>query len=186
LLVRIQRDEPAAWERFVDLYGPLIFVWCRRHGLQAADAADIAQDVMTSVAGSIHSFQPTKPSGTLRAWLWKIARNKLNDYHRRRPRSPGAPGGTSFMRHLGQLPEDWSDDSSPENRGETAQLIRRCLELIRHDFQPVTWEAFWRATILEHDTASIAQELGISANAVRQYKSRVLRRLRRELGDQLE
>jgi RNA polymerase sigma-70 factor (ECF subfamily) len=35
-----------AWSEFVRLYTPLVFAHCRRHGLQEADAADVAQEVM--------------------------------------------------------------------------------------------------------------------------------------------
>ena len=33
LLQRVQARQPAAWERLVDLYAPLVLHWCRRAGL---------------------------------------------------------------------------------------------------------------------------------------------------------
>src|SRR5260370_707052 len=41
LLARVQADEPQAWERLVDLYAPLVHLWCRRWRLQEPDVADV-------------------------------------------------------------------------------------------------------------------------------------------------
>ena len=38
LLVRLKSENPEAWRRLADLYGPVVYEWCRRAGLQAADA----------------------------------------------------------------------------------------------------------------------------------------------------
>ena len=63
--------------------------------------------------------------------------------------------------------------------------MHRALEQIRGEFTTSTWELFWRATVLGHPTDLIASESGVSAAAVRQAKSRILRRLRKQLGDQV-
>ena len=53
LLVRLRDPgDGIAWNRFVDLYTPLIYGFFRRHGLQDADAADLSQDVLARVAGA--------------------------------------------------------------------------------------------------------------------------------------
>ena len=60
-------------------------------------------------------------------------------------------------------------------------LVRRLAQLMRAEFEPKTWEACWRIITEERSAADIGRELGISANAVRVAKCRVLRRLRQEL-----
>jgi RNA polymerase sigma-70 factor (ECF subfamily) len=62
-------------------------------------------------------------------------------------------------------------------------LRLRALELIRAEFEPKTLTAFWRVTVDGEATADVARDLGITPSAVRLAKSRVLRRLREELGD---
>ena len=56
---------------------------------------------------------------------------------------------------------------------------------MRQQFEARTWTAFWRVTVQNHSAAEVAANLGITANAVRQAKSRVLRRLKEELGELL-
>jgi RNA polymerase sigma-70 factor (ECF subfamily) len=54
------------------------------------------------------------------------------------------------------------------------------LEFIRSEFEPRTWQMFWRSVVDGVATATVGAELGVSAAAVRQARSRVLRRLREE------
>ncbi|MBY0526971.1 MAG: hypothetical protein K2R98_26495 [Gemmataceae bacterium] len=50
LLDRLRvRENRAAWDRFVDLYTPLLFHWARACGLQEGDAADLVQDVFLAL-----------------------------------------------------------------------------------------------------------------------------------------
>lgn len=62
-------------------------------------------------------------------------------------------------------------------------VVARALKQIQSDFQASTWLAFWRVVIDGQSTAVVAEEMGLTAAAVRQAKSRVLRRLRQQLGD---
>ena len=57
------------------------------------------------------------------------------------------------------------------------------MNLVRHEFEERTWKAFWQVTVEDRSPAEVAAAMGISANAVRQAKSRVLRRLKEEMGE---
>ena len=76
-----------------------------------------------------------------------------------------------------------NEDSDEQDEIETAALIHRTLRSIRDDFEPASWTAFWRTVVEGKRPVDVASELGLSANAVRQCKRRVLRRLREELGE---
>jgi RNA polymerase sigma-70 factor (ECF subfamily) len=65
-------------------------------------------------------------------------------------------------------------------------LITHVLDLIRPEFAERTWQAFWRTAIEGGSAPEVAAELSMSAGAVRVAKSRVLQRLREELGDLIE
>jgi RNA polymerase sigma-70 factor (ECF subfamily) len=54
---------------------------------------------------------------------------------------------------------------------------------LRSEFEEHTWRAFWRVAVDGQPAPEVAAELGMKPNAVRTAKSRVLRRLREELGD---
>ena len=170
-----------------DLYGPLVFYWCRRSHLQQADAADVVQNVFAAVASSIDRYQ-SQANGNFRGWLWTITRNKINDHFRAILRDGEAVGGTDAQAHLAQVPDanaayQPSESGDDQDREEFSALLHRGLEQVKAEFEERTWRAFWRAAVEGDSTADIAAEMGITAGAVRQAKSRVLRRLRDEWGE---
>jgi len=175
--------DPAAWERMVALYAPLVLYWCRQWGLGEDDALDVFQDVFHSIAIHLATFRQDSSRGTFRGWLRTITRNKVNDAFRRRRREPHGVGGSEAQAQLTQLPQPIpleEDDSA--DRG-VAALMHRALELIRCEFETRTWQAFWLTSVEGRATNDVADELGMSPGAVRVAKSRVLHRLRAELGD---
>jgi RNA polymerase sigma-70 factor (ECF subfamily) len=65
-------------------------------------------------------------------------------------------------------------------------LYRRALELVRAEFEPRTWDMFWQTVAEDRDAAAVAEQFGVSEAAVRKAKSRVLRRVKEEVGDAAE
>src|SRR5262245_30559881 len=180
LLARVQADEPAAWERFVELYAPLVHHWCRRAELGAETTADVFQEVFQAVAQHIAGFRRDRPGDTLRGWLRIVTANKIRDHYRRYADEPAAQGGNTARLLL----QDVADPVATEDEEETGVMrasVRRALEWIRGDFEPATWQAFWKTQVQEESPADVAQELGMTPAAVRKAKYRVLQRLREEL-----
>jgi RNA polymerase sigma-70 factor (ECF subfamily) len=184
LMQQVKARDPRSWQRLVNLYGPLIYSWSRRSGLQASDAADIVQEVFRAVATHIGGFERTK-GGSFRAWLATITRNKIHDHWRRRANAPAAAGGSEAQGRLLQLPAEESGDSA-DGSGDMGGLLRVALELIRSEFEERSWQAFWRVTVEGRLPSEVAAELAMSLNGVYVAKSRILRRLREEFGDLID
>ena len=183
LIARIAEKDPAAWQMLVDLYGPLILYWIRRQGLSEHDAADVLQDVFAGVATSIPRFQRSQ-QGSFRAWLWVITRNHLARFFRSRAASVQAAGGTQAWLNLANLAEALSDDPDEHTaRPVLNELYQRGLQLVRSEFEDRSWQIFWLTVVDQVATADVAVQFGITANGVRQIKSRILRRLREVLGE---
>jgi RNA polymerase sigma-70 factor (ECF subfamily) len=186
LLQRVKARRPEAWERLVDLYGPVVYRWCRQSGVRLEDAADLVQEVFSSVARHVGEFRREGPGDSFGAWLGTITRNKVRDYYRRCQGRPAARGGTDAQQQFLQIPEP-PDFSQPSHQaGSDGLLSRRALELVRAEFENRTWEAFWRTAVDGQAPADVAEDLGMSLHAVYKAKSRVLRRLRQELNGLLE
>ena len=103
LLERVKARRPEAWQRLVELYGPLVYRWCRQSGVGTEDAADVVQEVFGAVAGHVADFRRRRPGDSFGAWLGTIARNKIRDFYRRRRAE--AAGGTDAQELLAQIPE---------------------------------------------------------------------------------
>lgn len=186
LLQRLHDDEEAAWERLVSLYAPLVYYWCRKFDLPDQDLADIVQDVFQSVSAKIHQFHKEKPSDTFRGWLRTISRNKVYDYYRRRGNEPKAVGGTDAQTRFTQVEDIDFDNHESEEQAASNALFHRALDLIKADFKPTTWEAFWRVVVDGKTPKEVGEELSMQPGNVRVAKSRVLQRLRQELGDLID
>jgi RNA polymerase sigma-70 factor (ECF subfamily) len=181
LLARARNLDREAWFRLVSLYSPLVYDWCRHQGLQSADAADVVQEVFRTVWQNIAEFRRDRPEDSFRGWLWKITRSRICDQYRAQASLPRAIGGSSaHVRWLEVAEQD--PGAVPESAGNGGPL-QHALEYVRAEFRDGTWEAFCRAVMTRQPTAEIAADLGISVNAVRKAKSRVLRRLREEFDD---
>lgn len=173
-------DEPAAWERFVDLYSPLLFCWARRLGLHAADAADLVQEVFAVLVEKLPEFRYDR-SQSFRAWLRTVLMNKWRNRHRR-PAEASLEALAPGLSGLALPAEQEAFDDAEYRR----LVTRRAVELMQTDFEPETWRAFWEVTVNGRAAAEVAGELGLSVNAIYLAKGRVLRRLRQELDGLLD
>lgn len=184
LVERLQAREPRAWERLVDLYGPTIYRWCRQSGVRPEDAQEVCQEVFCAVAQHVGRFRRERPGDSFRGWLRAIARNKLNDHFRRLGRQPGPQGGSAAQDRLMEIAESETESllGGDDGQAET-ELRHRALELVRAEFEPRTFEAFWQVAVRRRAPAEAAKELGLSVAAVYQAKYRVLKRIRRELDE---
>ena len=166
------------WRRFVNLYTPLLFFWARRAGLDQEDAEDLVQDVFVVLLRRLPEFR-YDPGRSFRNWLRTITLNKWRDLQRRAAHAPV----TSQLPVAGVAAPEPEDLSESEYR---QQLVGRAMELIQPDFQPATWRAFLETAVTGRAPAEVAEELGLSRNAVYVARCRVLERLRAELDGLLE
>src|SRR5687768_354755 len=82
LLDRLRRNGCRSdWERFVDLYSPLLEHWARRLA-PSGEAADLVQDVLLRVMLQLPSFTGEGDRSFL-AWLREVMLNRWRDLCRR-------------------------------------------------------------------------------------------------------
>jgi RNA polymerase sigma-70 factor (ECF subfamily) len=188
LLALAQDDNSAAWVRLVNLYAPLVATWCRRWRVPDQDILDVLQETFAAVASNLNRFHKHQPHDTFRGWLRTIAYSKTIDYYRRRADRPAAAGGTEATARLAQVadPQPIADFCDPADDLALSEVLQRALASIRGEFQEKTWKAFWGVTIEGRAAPDVAAELDMRAGAVRVAKSRVLKRLRTELGDRVD
>lgn len=179
LLIRL-RDlrDGEAWQTFVGTYAPLIYRYCRQRGVQDADAADVAQEVLAQVARSIRKFEYQPERGRFRDWLGTVTRHKLARYLKHKASGIAAKGGASV--------EIFESTAAPAADSEwTAEfnthVLRTALDRVRPRFEAPTWKAFELVWIENRAARDVARELKQPIDFVYVAKSRVLKRLREEV-----
>lgn len=169
------------WRQYVDRYRPVLLEYGRRLGLTADDAEDAAQQTLVAFLEGFRAGRYDPQKGRLRQWLFGIAAHTIRQA-RARPRAVQVADttGTGFF---AQLPDEATMAVLWDEEWRTA-LLAHCLQVVRGEVAPQTYEAFDRFACRDEPAAAVAQALGITENAVYGSKRRVLDRLR-ELTAQL-
>jgi RNA polymerase sigma-70 factor (ECF subfamily) len=177
LLVRLRDPRDGqAWELFVRIYAPLIYGLARRHGLQDADAADLTQEVLRTVARALPDFEYDPARGRFQNWLYAVVRTRLSNFlQARRARPDQGRGDTVALEEIesnaGLAVEWWEQEYR-------RQLFARAVDRVRPAVEPRTWEAFQRTAVDGLPALHVARDLGMSVAAVYMARCRVLARLR--------
>jgi len=130
LLRRVRSNNEDGWRRRVGLYEPLVVRWCRRMGLEEANAADVSQEVFQAVLKQIGQFRRERPGDSFRGWLYGITRNKVRDIWQKQADSPAAIGGSTVQQWFQQTP-DYYDADSKYAPQEFQEVLRRAMDLVQ-------------------------------------------------------
>lgn len=164
------------WQGYVERYRPVLLGWFRRVGVPEADAEDLCQDTLAAFAQAYRAGSYDRQAGRLRAWLFGFARNHLRGRHRRRQRAgAGQQPATGFLDGVEDEARDLEQAWEQEWRDA---VLRRCLELVRAEVTPATFDAFVLFARDGLPAREVARRVGMTENAVFGCKRRVLQRLR--------
>jgi RNA polymerase sigma-70 factor (ECF subfamily) len=131
-------QDQASWQEFFETYWHLIYGVAIKRGLTKAEAQDVVQETMISVAKHMPAFKYDPGLGSFKAWLLNMTRWRIADQLRNRP-------------PLGAQPAAQQDTSLGHDAIDAAQQVAPELDRI--------WEAEWEANLLEVATAKARRRL---------------------------
>ncbi len=204
LLARVATtgDEPAC-TAFVERYTPLVRTVAFSAGLSAEDCDDVVQEVMIGAIDALRSHRYDREIGRFKSWLKGVVYHKVLDARSAHARQ--AAGGKQTLEHLGRgspparsilraktALADMADPApTPDAHFEAtfeAEWQKAAMEValdeIRHEIDPLTYQAFDLYARKNRPPREIARLLGISRNSVYLAKSRIVARLREKLNDE--
>jgi RNA polymerase sigma-70 factor (ECF subfamily) len=186
LIRSVQAHDSEGWRQLVRVYNSLVRYWIHcRVRLREDEVEDLLQDVFLTLARTIVAFQSDGNPASFRRWLRSVTNSRLNDFFRRSRKNVAAAVGGSAIQD--QLCNQRAPDADEGNAAEERWLLlQHALERARLDFETRTFEAAHRVLVEERSVADVAVEMGLTAKAVRVYKSRLLRRLREILDETRE
>ena len=185
LLVRLRRTptDEGAWQEFCRRYGRQILLWCRQWHLQEADAQDVAQTVLLTLAERMRHFD-YDPAGSFRGWLRTVTLNAWRKLAAGKHRA-GAGSGDSVVDRLLQTVAARDDLGAKLEEEFDRELLEQATLRVRLRVEPHTWDAFRLVALEGQSGAEAAARLGMKVAAVFVAKGRVQKMLREEI-DQLE
>jgi RNA polymerase sigma-70 factor (ECF subfamily) len=181
LLVRIQDpNDTVAWREFFDLYAAVVYGFARKRGLQDADAADLMQEVLRSVANHAGRLNYDRNKGTFRGWLYSVTRNKIFNFLDKRRHQVQGSGDSSAHHRLEEYAGAPVDEEAWDREYER-KTFAWAVERVKYEFHDGTWQAFWLTSVEGMSAKDVAARLTMSPGAVYVAKSRVIARLREEI-----
>jgi len=171
--------DPAAWARFVIVYGPHIIRWCRSYGLQPSDADDVAQEVLLQLSRQMHQFR-LDPSKRFRGWLRKVVHGAW--YAWSTNRRPWDEGTGDDLVHERLAAEAARDDLLTRIDAQfDRELFEIASESIRRRVEARSWEAFRLLAIEGIPGQEVADQLAIGVHAAINARYRIQKMIREEI-----
>lgn len=177
LLVRLRTPgDSAAWAEFAARYGPAVYGFGRRRGLQEADAVDLSQEVFRKLIGGLGRLDYDPARGRFRSWLFTVVSRELAKFQAKQRRQPAASA------ELDDLPAQPNDEAAWED-AVRRRLFEEGLAAVRNAVSEQTYRAFTLTAVDGLDGDAAATQLGVSRAAVYLARARVLARLRAYVAD---
>lgn len=177
--LRANAGDQEAWGAFVDRYGVKVYAWCRRWGLQEADARDVTQNVMLELARQMSGFE-YRSGGSFRSWLKTIAYRAWCDFLSARKRLPTVDGKEGVLEQL-QAPAAGDDLLRRLEEECERELFEAAMLRVRPRVQPHTWQAFVLTAIEGKSGAEVAAQLNLKVGTVWVARSKVQKMLQQEV-----
>jgi RNA polymerase sigma-70 factor (ECF subfamily) len=187
LLSRLQNwNDQESWKIFFDTYWRLIYSIALKSGLTEAEAQDVVQETIISVAKDIHKFKRDRTLGSFNGWLRNLTRWRIADQLRKRP---------GLRQHeelsFGEDAEPWTLAEIPDpaegalsdmwEQEWRSNLFEAALERVKRKVKEEHFQIFDLNVIREWPVLQVAQTLNISVGKVYLIKFRLTALIRKEI-----
>ena len=179
-------NDRARWQQFFDSYWKLIHGTARKAGLSDAEAQEVVQETLITVAKKIDSLKYDPAIGSFKGWLLHITRWRIADQFRKRKpddarkssRDDDAARTATIERVADpgglELDEIW-DEEWRKNRFQAATAR------VKRKVDPKQYQIFDCYVLKEWPAQKVAAELGVSVAQVYLAKHRIAALLKKEL-----
>lgn len=169
-LARVRRRDPAAMERFFDLYYDRLFGHVARLVQDTHLAEDLTHEVFLHLNKVLDRLDPERdPSG----WVFTVATNVVRDHWRSRSHKSTQRNTELTDDHHEVLADGGEHAEDQMSRAQDQLLVQRALA----DLSEADREVILLRDFEQLDSATVGEILGIKSDAVRQRHSRAVGRL---------
>ena len=175
-------EDQRNWQDFFETYWRLIYGVARKSGLSDAEAQDVVQETVLTVAKNITKYERT--AGSFKSWLLHTTRWRIADQFRKRspadrPRifptiasAPPPPSTASPMASIYKAAwnEEWQSN-----------VLAAALERVKRKVDAKHYQIFDCAVIKQWPPAKVAAELQVSSAQVYLVKHRISALVKKEV-----
>ena len=167
LILRLRDwDDQASWNDFFETYWKLIYSVALKAGLNDAEAQDVVQETIISVARYIPGYRYDPALGSFKSWLMRITRTRIADHFRKRRFEKGGkrfpreqamdPGQMEAYADLGDF-----DLEAAWNEEWERHILANALAKVRESVNPVQYQMFYLHVCKGLPAREVAASLGV-------------------------
>jgi RNA polymerase sigma factor (sigma-70 family) len=174
--------DQTSWNRFYEIYHDLIFSVARRAGLNEAEAREVVQDTLISVAKKMPEFTYDPAKDSFKGWLLTVVRWRIRDQLAKRSdnahKQSGREQEPQEQDTRTETVERVADPAKPALEGIwdeewESQLLQTALARIKRQVQPQHYQIYHLHVVLGQSLREVGRSLGVNAAQVYLAKHRV-------------
>lgn len=187
-----------SWQDFFNTYWRLIYNVAIKSGLSEAEAQDVVQETVLTVAKKIGDFKSHPALGSFKGWLLTITRRRIADQFEKRGKASIQPSAASSVApdqpKRGLESDDTNRTSTVERVPDPASLVlddcweeqwqqhvlNAAIERVKNRVSPKQFQMFELYVLREWPVGKVAKTLGTNSGQVYLAKHRIASLLKRE------
>ena len=179
-------NDQDSWKDFFDTYWKLIYRTALKYGLTDAEAQDVVQETIISVAKAMPNFTYDDTSGSFKKWLLQLTGWRITDQLRKRqprdesekPRFDETTGTTALERISD--PGALNLEALWDTEWET-NMLEAALERVKRRVDPKQYQIFDFYVVQRWPVSKVASTLRVRAGSVYLAKHRISGLIKREI-----
>jgi RNA polymerase sigma-70 factor (ECF subfamily) len=176
--------DASSWQQFFDTYWRLIYGVAIKSGLNEAEAQDVVQETMISVAKHIPTFKYDRAIGSFKVWLLNMTRWRINDQFRKRRSGVTLPvlDEASETQWMDKFIDPASANLDRLWDGEWEKnLLDAALMRVKRNLEPEKYQIFDFYVNKDWPPEKVAKTFSISVNQVYIAKHRIMELIKHEV-----
>ena len=179
-------EDQSSWQEFFDTYWKLIYGVARKAGLTDAEAQDVVQETLVSVAKHMPTFNYDPALGSFKAWLLNMTRWRMISQFRKRHPSveprPASDSSTTGMDPLQNVadPAGQALDAVWEAEWEN-NLLEAAISKVKRRVDPLKYQIFDLYVNKDWPPEKVAASFGVSVDQVYVIKHRITETIKAEV-----
>jgi len=178
-------DDRKRWQEFFDTYWKLIYSAARKSGLTDAEAQEVVQETVITVAKNVDKLKYDPAIGSFKGWLLQITRWRIADQFRERQ-----PGGAKRARSsddhatatIERVPDSRVVDLDALWETEWKEnLFEAAIARVKKKIEPKQFQIFDCYVRKEWPAQKVAERLGVNVGQVYLARHRVGGLLKKEI-----
>jgi RNA polymerase sigma factor (sigma-70 family) len=187
-------DDEEGWSEFAATYRRLIYAVALRSGLNDAEAQEVVQETMISVARKMAGFKRVPRPGSFKRWLLNLTRWRIIDQVRKRSPADAGSGvnitrrssmegeGTARTATIERIPDPRGPELAVVWEAELEKhLMEAAMERLKSRVDPELLQLFDCHVVRGWPASKVARQIGVSLARVYFAKYKVAKLLKGEI-----